>query len=90
MIISAADKVDEARKDTEKLAEKSDKILQNLSEKQKELDINLSNFFTKIYLEDQKREAESHRIKRSFLGDLFKSKDEPVELPDDWEEQKRA
>ena len=56
------------------------------------MDIRLQDYLTKIYYEAQKNDAERHRIKSSFLGDLFKNKEEPVELPSDWkppEEEKK-
>ena len=56
--------------------QKSENILKALSEKQKDLDIRLQDYLTKIYYEAQKNDAERHRIKSSFLGDLFKNKEE--------------
>jgi len=79
-ILSAADKVDKARKDTDENYKKSETILKSLSEKQKELDVKLQSFLTKIYYDEQKKDAEKTRIKSSFLGGLVPLKEEPAEV----------
>ena len=78
LILSAADKVDKAKKDTDKNYIESESILKSLTERQKELDIKLNSFLTKIYYEEQKKEIEKKRFNDFEIPPLFGKQDKKI------------
>ena len=81
LILSAASKVDEVRKTSQKNLKESERLVKELESKQKEYYENMQRLLERVSMEQARKEAERARFS---LDKLIRGKD-AVELPDDYE-----